>query len=286
MNCPHCHQPIEPGAAFCGNCGQPLVTNAIAEAVVPSYAVATTIQQSGEKPAWLAVLFGVTGIAGALFFALLGLTLGLAGIIMGTMSRSGAQRKLSTTGLVLSSLAVAANLGVWAFAVQHDPRFNQTAAQTNTHKVSSTSVVASNLTTPCYTAEFVNKLNISNVTGNCDMAAFNGATISASTDAYKVYADTSPSVTPANFSGIVKAAIEKDLHSSLPSFTIDSEKVTQFAASPAYAVIGSDKAQHVTVLEAAVLHRVKAGDNIFILVHAVNGNSADLNHLEAGWQWQ
>lgn len=27
MNCPKCNQPVEPGAAFCGNCGQPLQAN-------------------------------------------------------------------------------------------------------------------------------------------------------------------------------------------------------------------------------------------------------------------
>lgn len=129
MNCPNCQQTLEAGAAFCGNCGQRVAPaaplSAASPAGVPAYALATPAQQKGEKQALLAVLFGVAGLAGALFMALLGLVLGITGIVMGTMARSGSKRRLGTVGLILSGLAVLASLAVWVYAIQHDPTLRQ-----------------------------------------------------------------------------------------------------------------------------------------------------------------
>jgi hypothetical protein len=323
MNCPNCQQTIEAGAAFCGNCGQPVAQTMPAPVVpasptgpavspiaqvlqnqpapptplaaagagnvaagVPSYALATPAQQRGEKQALLAVLFGVAGIAGALFIALLGLALGIAGIIMGTMARSGSKRALGTAGLVLSSLAVLAGLGVWTYAIQHDPALHKQAAGSTSHGIAAPAVSASNLSTPCYSAGFASKLNISNDASSCDMEAFNGATLNGSSEIYKIYADTSQTADQSNFTAIAKSALEKDLKDNLPGFTLDSEKVTEFAGSSAYVVNSSDTVHHAAVIEAAVLHKVAAGDNVFIMVHAAAGDTADLKTLEAQWQWK
>lgn len=71
---------------------------------------------SGGTKALLSLLFGLAGLVGALFMALIGLALGLAGLTMGTMSRSSTKRGLSTAGLIVSSLAILASLAVWAYA--------------------------------------------------------------------------------------------------------------------------------------------------------------------------
>ena len=335
MDCPNCHEPVETGAAFCGNCGQaltapapavtpptvvssapnqpppspiaqviqnqppalpaapppngPLVAAAVTghpAAAVPSYALATPRQHAGETKALLALLFGLAGIVGALFMAALGLVLGVTGIIMGTMSRSSTKRRLSTAGLIFSSLAVLAGLAVWTYAIKRDSKLAQAAPSTPSHNLTATPVSASSLSTPCYSTGFVDKLNVSNAANSCDMSAFNGPTLEKSTNAYKVYADTSQAADAQNFTSIVKPALEKDVHDNLPGFTIDSERAAQFAGSPAYIVSTSNTSQHVAVTEAAVLHQVGAGDNVFILVHAVNGSTADLSTLEAQWQWK
>src|ERR1039458_5527907 len=39
MNCQNCHEIVEPGAAFCGNCGYPVQTPAAASAPMPINAV-------------------------------------------------------------------------------------------------------------------------------------------------------------------------------------------------------------------------------------------------------
>ena len=286
MDCPNCHQPVETGAAFCGNCDQPVSAPSQTVAGVPSYALATPRQHAGETKALLALLFGLAGIVGAIFMALIGLVLGITGLVMGTMSRSSTKRGLSTAGLVMSSLAILSGLAAWTYATKHDAKLNQTAQSTSPHNLTAPAVSAASLSTPCYSTGFTDKLNVSNAAKSCDMSAFNGPTLENSTNAYKVYADTSQTANARNFTSIVKPALEKDVHDSLPGFRIDSEQVAQFAGSPAYVVNTSNASQHVAVTEAAVLHQVGTGDNIFILVHAASGSTTDLSTLEAQWQWK
>jgi hypothetical protein len=319
MNCPKCNQAVEDGAAFCGNCGQPLdvattppaspiaqvMQNQLADpasaqplnsplvvasstpqaASVPGYAIAKPSQHIGESKALLALLCGIAGIAGGLFMALIGLALGVIGLIMGTMSRSSTKRSLSTAGLVMSSLAILVGLATWVYAIKHDPNLQQ-ASKSTTHSITAPAVAASDLSTPCYSVGFVNKLNINNDKNSCDMNAFNGPTIANSTNAYKVYANQSNGANTDDFTSLVKPAIEKDIKDNLPGFSINNEQLSQFAGSPAYVVSTFNKTTDVAVIEAAVLHRVGNGDNLFILVHAVNGRSTDLNTLEAEWQWK
>lgn len=296
MNCPNCHQTVEADAAFCGNCGQQLrvaATGSLATQMlqnqvpanlpaVPGYALATPSQHTGETIALLSLLFGLAGVVGALFMALLGLGLGTVGIVMGTLSRSSIKRGLSTAGLIISSVAIVAALAVWAFAIQQDSQSKQKAATQN----SAPAIVASNLSTPCYSVNFVDKLNVSNSTQSCNMKAFNGQTIEASTDAYKVYANQSAVTDAAMFTNIAKTAIDKDVKTSLPSFDVTNERVAAFAGSPAYAVLAVDTSHDVAVVEEAVYHKTTTGNNIFVLVHAVTGTTADVTTLEAQWQWK
>jgi uncharacterized membrane protein len=293
MNCPKCNLPTEDGAAFCGNCGQQLgtVTAATTVAAMPSlsrplpgYAAARPGQHTGEVKALLSLLFGITGLVGAVFMAVLGLLLGVAGIITGTMSRSSKRRRLSTMGLVLSSLSVLAGMAVWIYAIKHQP---VTAQTVKTNPIpSAISMVSADLTTPCYSLSFVDRLNISNNSGNCSMTAFNGQSLDSSTNAYKIYASQSQVHTESAFNILAKKAIEKDVHDTLPSFSVNKELVTTFAGSPAYAIYVADTAHNISLVEEAVLHQTTAGDNVFIMIHASNGSSIDLNILESQWQWK
>jgi hypothetical protein len=311
MTCPNCRQATEDTAAFCGNCGHtlspiaqvmnnqpksqasgqslpgPLATAGISgtAAGVPSYALTKPSQHTGETKALLALILGVAGIAGALFMALIGLALGVAGIIMGTMSRVGPKRNLSTAGLFLSSFAILASLAVWTYAVRHDPRLSQNSSPA-ANGTSAPAVAASDISTPCYSAGFVDQLNVSNGADSCDMNAFNGSNLNSSTEAYKVYAYNAKTVNPQDYASIFKPALEKDIRTNLPGFVVDSEASGSFAGSPAYIVNTSDKAQGIAVVEAAVLHSAGPGENVFVMAHVVNGKAADLTTLEAQWQWK
>src|ERR1700744_6238489 len=111
MECPNCHQTIEAGPAFCGNCGQPL--NAPAGPNEAAYALARPAQHVGEDKALGAVICGVFGLVGSLFMPLIGLSLGTAGAVLATSARSQTKRRLTTVGLVFSSLAIMAGLATW-----------------------------------------------------------------------------------------------------------------------------------------------------------------------------
>ncbi len=294
MTCSNCKQITEAGAAFCGNCGQslqagqsrPLAAAGIGRLTdnVPGYAFTTTGQQPGEVKALLALLFGITGIVGSLFMAVVGLILGVSGIVMGTMSRSSTKRSLSTAGLALSSVAILAGLAAWTYAIKQNPGSGQNSSQ-KPAKSTTPLVLTSDLSTPCYSVGFIDKLNVSNNSESCDMQAFNGPEISVSTDAYKIYVNKS-SVDTNAFTGVAKQALDKDVKNSLPDFRIISERTASFAGSPAYMVNAYNKAQGVAVVEAAVLRKAGNTSNVFILVHATNGKAAELNILESGWQWK
>lgn len=330
MNCPNCHQLVEPGAAFCGNCGQPLQppsgpvasspTAALPTAVqttpvspiphtlsnipqannpvstpdlnttpapagpaaMPAYAHTTPAQHAGETKALLSVIFGVLGIIGGLFIAILGLALGIAGIVMGTMSRHS-KKTVSTVGIVVSSLAVVVGLAVWAYVIVHDPKLHP---KTSSHQLPGTSVAATTLSTPCYSTGFADKLNVSNAQDSCDMAAFNGESMDTSSELYKVYANKTGLTSEAGFTAMAKAAIEKDVQTTLPGFTIDSEAAGRFSGSAAYIVEASSSEKNIAVVEAAVYHPVSTGDNVFIMVHATSGSTTNLDNLEAQWEWK
>ncbi|HEY5442628.1 MAG TPA: hypothetical protein VIJ68_03755, partial [Candidatus Saccharimonadales bacterium] len=170
-------------------------------------------------------------------------------------------------------------------AVKHYPQTSQQASS-GSNSLNAPAVSASRLSTPCYAAGFASKFNVSNSSGSCDMEAFNGSTAETSTDAYKVYAATSQTISGANFLATAKPALEKDIQTNLPTFAVTSEGETKFAGSPAYTISALNSAQKVAVVEMAVFHQVTDGENFFILVHAVNANSANLNGLEAQWQWK
>ncbi len=89
-----------------------------------------------------------------------------------------------------------------------------------------------------------------------------------------------------------KTAIEKDVATNLPGFTINNESVGEFAGAPGYFVNASDQSKGVAYMEAAVLHSSSATgggaarDNVFVFVHAVTGSHTDLTKLETAWRWK
>lgn len=213
---------------------------------------------------------------------LVGLAFGIFGLVMGTLAYS-TRHRLSLIGLVASSLAIAAGLGVWAYAVQRSQHQEKAAlAQQEAAPQSQASI----LSTPCYSLGFATRLNIKNYATSCDMSAFNGQTIDGSTQAYKVYANQAEITNTTAFINLSKPAIEKDVRDSLSGFGIQEQRSTTFAGSPAYMIKAADLEHNVSVVEAAVWHQTASGENVFVLVVAATGNDADLSSLEAQWQWK
>lgn len=289
MNCPNCHELVEEAAVYCGNCGQPLKQPRALGAIglrgaTPSYALAMPWQHTGELQALMSLLCGILGLAGTIFIPILGITLGIAGLVLGTVSRVYSKKVTHFAGLALSSLAILAGLAAWTYAVRHDPRTNSNVARST--PADSSVQVSADLSTPCYSLNFVDELNISNDSKSCDMNAFNGKTIAASTNAYKVYASKSNINNVNDFNNLARGAVEQDMAKSAPDFKISTEKSSTFAGSPSYMIVASDPDGRVSVIESAVMHKVANGNNIFVIVHANNGPVVDLQILESQWQWK
>jgi hypothetical protein len=182
MYCPNCHEPIEDGATYCGNCGSAVKSRTAAlgasglRGITPSYALALPMQHAGETQALLSVLLGITGLAGTLFIPFVGLCFGVAGVVLGTVSRVYVKRTMHILGLGLSCLAIVAGLAAWAHAVRSDPRYNSGVSRTA--PASKNVAISSSLSTPCYSLDFVDELNISRATNSCTLNAFNGRTLS------------------------------------------------------------------------------------------------------------
>jgi hypothetical protein len=288
MNCPSCHETVEAGAVYCGNCGQPIQARQRAAQPrgqrLPAYALPNPIRQANQLRATVAVLLGIAGITGSIFIPILGLTLGTAGLVAATSSGSTAMReKLMRAGLMASAMAIAVGLAIWAYNVQHDPRYNKQVVRA---EALNEARAANSLSTPCYSLDFIDRLNIEHQEGSCEIGAYNGKSLDTSTNAYKILATNSDIADVNTFMTTAKRLIEEDASKNLPGYTIDRQRVGSFAGSPAYIVNLSDKVNNLSIVQAAVMHRVGKGDNIFILVHANNGPEADLQILEAAWRWK
>lgn len=307
MNCQNCHELLEAGAAFCGNCGYPVQAatpqpqvaqaqqisqlpptpvpnSAVPTTSPPSYALATPSQHAGETQALLALIFGIIGIAVALFVPAVALVFGIAGLCMGTVSRHQARRRLAIVGLIFASLAIVAGLGAWVY--NHNHITSNTPANAKTGQSSTISKVSAKLATPCYSFNLIDQFNVSNTGGSCDTTAYNGQTFETSTNVYKITSTNAGTSDPGEFTALAKQAIDKDVQQNLPGFVVTNEGPSSFAGSLAYSVFAANKTQGTAVVETGVLHQTTHGEDVFDIIHAVNGSSTNLQTLEAQWQWK
>lgn len=304
--CPNCNEPVEVGAAFCGNCGYKLTTspqpqavtssvysngpatdpkssypNTFAAANMPAYA----IPLNHHKQHWgaMALALGILGIGASVLIPILGIGLGISGIVLVTLSYQLTHKRLRYASIAVSVLAILVGIGFWVNAVAHDPRLNlnnQPAATTNgTAKIS--------VQTPCYSLSFNTVLNVNNANGSCTLNAYNGTSLDDSSNVYKVMA-TATALTSSSFTSFSKQAIESDFSKNLPNFVITKQASTTFAGSPAYYIQASDTSDNAAIIEETVLlidNVPSNGDNFFDIIHAINGTTVDLSAIEPGWQW-
>ena len=263
----------------------PVQTNAPA---VPSYAVAQPASHHGETKSILSVVFGALGIPGAFLIPIIGLVLGIAGAVLGTLSRSAVKQRLGTIGIVVSSLAIITSLGTWAYNIsQYQKAQGGGSSSAPSVKQSPNANKSSELTsTPCYTAEFAAGMTVESTSNSCQLRAFNGQDFTSSTDVYKIYSNKTAATDEASFMGTAKKALEEDIAGNLPGFQVEDQGPATFAGSPAYIIKANDRTNGLAIVEAAVLHETAAGDNVFIMAHAVNGDSVNLKDLESGWEWK
>ncbi len=150
MKCSNCHQDIEPGAAFCGNCGQPVPAAAgapapaaaaspapvpapaapapvapaapvaaaaapAATAAVPAYSVPAANHGGGKAIASL--VLGIIGLLGWII-PIVGFILAITGFILGTLSLKN-KKGFAIAGMVLAAITMILSLVAFVYNIQH-----------------------------------------------------------------------------------------------------------------------------------------------------------------------
>ena len=117
------------------------------------------------------------------------------------------------------------------------------------------------------------------------MNAYNGASFEDSSNIYKIVASKVNNVNQSNFDSLSKTAIAEDIANHLPGFNITTQNSDTFDGNPAYSVHAYDSASNIAMIEESILDSSSSSNNFFVIIHAVNGQTTNLNNLEAGWQW-
>lgn len=284
MECPKCHEPTDDGAAFCGNCGQPLreepgLVN-VGNKSKPAYTVDKAYKHLGETRAIIAVCFGVFGIASVYILPLLSLILGGLGLGAGFFNRRSAHKKLALMGAVLSLTAVIVGIIDWKPFYDH----RRNLQLKNTHTISNNTELSATVETPCYNLGLQKVWHLAQDPGSCDIELFDGQTPAQSKNIYKIYANQQNGITKFNFADISQKAILKDLKQNLPQYTVQSASEVQFAGAQTYRVSAENSDKTIRIAESTTLHKTSAGYNLFVLVHLTTG-TPDLSELEAQWTW-
>lgn len=320
MNCSRCAQPIEPGATFCGNCGQPVQSvqspippvqqiqqlsqpaaanpylpmaaqlAPIAPApAVPGYAMANPAQQKDETKSMVGLILAVLGIPGALIPAI-GLAFGIAGLVIGTTTRTAAKKTISTVTIVLAVIAILTSVGsyIYGFDKLKSKASNggSTTSQNSTSGSGSKSAGSIRaIDTVCFKADFPMLKTLDNVTGSCTLKTYNASSTAVATDIYTIDVLTQKDMTEAQFAVAAKDNLSQALKSNLPGLVVSFEKATTFANSPAYVINGKYHG-NIGIELMFAYHQTAHGENVFVIVHGANNGSADTTSLAKNWMWK
>lgn len=259
---------------------------------IPSYAVAQPSSHADETKSILSVVFGALGIPGAFVMPIAGLVLALTGLVLGTLSKAPQQRMLGKVGIAVSSLAIISALGNWTYTIAQNPDLSSRRgvdapiSQSQDSTSDDRGPSSNKANTPCYEAGFASGMTLEGSSDSCNMQAYNGRSFSNSTEVYRVLSNTTPNTDQAKFMQTAKQALEKDVADNVEGFVIDEQGPAKFAGSSAYMVKAYDRTNQLALVEFAVLQETAGNANVFIIVHAVNGNDVNLNELEKHWRWK
>ncbi len=346
MKCTRCSELIEPGATFCGNCGQPVVqaapapmpAPAPAAAVpapvpvapapsaaapvgqppvavapqapttwaqaapapamnptgpMPSYAVADPAHQKSETKSMVGLVLSVLSMPGALI-PILGLVLGIVGLVIGTTTRATAKKTISMLTIIFSVIGILGAIGSYIYFLHQDQQkktsslsSQQDSSSTSGSGQSSGSATASSrsIDTPCYKVDVPKLTTLDNASGSCNLKSYNTASSSTATNIYTVDTLAQSGVTADKFVAVAKSSLSDQLKATLPGFVVSSEKTTTFADSPAYVINGKYQS-NIGVEMMFVYHPVAHGENIYVIVHAIQDGTGDTSTLSKNWTWK
>lgn len=309
MYCQRCSEAVEPGAAYCGNCGQALavpmplppapfgppseslpVDAENSADVIPSYAQVDPIQQKAETRAMIGLIVAVLAIPAAAI-PLLGWGLAIAGLILATTIRHHMARKLmANLAISFSTVGLLLSLGVFIHVSQAQTKPAKTmTAQSDALDDGVSTVqggVSAIVDTPCYSVAVTGLGKIDSSKDSCNARLYDADTLAASSQALVIDAIKQDEITALNFAEASKGLVDEYLAGSLPGFTIGSQRVGSFAGSKAYIVEAKNGTAGTAMQLAIVLHASGNGENLFVVAHARNAGRADLATIAKTWEWK
>lgn len=306
MDCPRCSEALDPGASFCGNCGQAVTVGAamavakpgvndempsMAELVAqpPAYAVADPVTQKAGARAMLALILSVLALPAAIL-PVLGWPLAALSIaIARSAGKHTPHKRMSTVATSFAALAIVLAGAAFVFNItqyqKQKSAMGQPPLAVSEDQASSQATHSSLVDTPCYSLDAAGLPNIQHLASSCNAQAFNAATMDAATNAFNIEAVRQDKITEANLAEAGREVANSYLQTALPNLTVTSQGAATFAGSPAYIITGRN-ADNVWIEMALVLHKVAHGENVFVLAHAINDQQADLSQFETSWEWK
>lgn len=317
MKCPQCDEAVEPGAAFCGNCGRALTADtnssdvagsapqpapidhapsdetvvAAAPTPLPAYAVVDPAESKREPKAMVGLIISIIAIPAAVI-PFLGVALAVMGIVVSARARSMTKRVMHHMSVGFAILALVLSVVAYMYNLQ---QYNSQAKSKDTvsaqqpadkgQAVAAQATIDKVIDTPCYSVVVPDLQNVDQVKDSCNTRLFNAETLAASDQVFTVDTVRQPSITAANFADVSKQLVENYVKNSLPDYTITAQRASTFAGSPSYVVSASNRSK-VSVQMAVVLRAVEHGENIFVLVHGLSEGQADISMVEKTWQWK
>lgn len=274
-NCPNCGLLTDSGAAFCGNCGQRLNFPITSDNTgIPAYAIEAVDHSSsrGEIEATIALLLGVIAITTSIFIPLISLILGVAGLVLSTISRSRYRHTLSIMAIVISVIGLLSGVGVWGYAASKSTSLKLAQGNATPTK----NLVSIN--TPCYQVEIDSGLN-NYVPTNCNFDAASTA------EEFSVNAVSNTTINSVNLDQVAQTIFKNAIAKTGGSYLYGVSGT--FAQSPAYIVYASNASQQTESIFAMVLNSSSSVDNVYIVGRAIRTTyKPSFGALESSWQWK
>ena len=274
MNCTKCGRPLDPGAVFCGNCGQAVSTQAVSTAPAgatnqnnesaqnqsnntsPAYAIPVAINKKAETKVIIGLIVGILSVPAALI-PIAGFVLGITGVILSTTSYKNYKHAMTIVAVVFSSIGILLSILAFAYNITH--------------------LAGTSISTQCFTTAINNNTSPPTVdSNNCTMSS-NGI------NKFKVDSDNISGVSDATAQSAFSTALQDT--ASTNNITVTSKGNITFHGATAYYLSGKNSTGESVYVVMA--YKPTNGKNIFIMSRSgASSTISNLGVMDSKWNWK